>query len=289
MRRCAALMKSSDALVIPAVGPKLAPELFEGTALKVVQVTGAGVDRLDQAALTRLGIPVANVPGGSNSAVAEYVVTTASALLRRLSSADAELKAGNYAKFRARMVADNLAGIEGLQVGLIGFGTIGRAVAQAFIRMGAKVCTFDPAASSPSADVRAYAFDELLSTSDVVSLHVPLLPDTQNMIGARELSRMKPGAVLIQASRGGIVDEAALAASLTAGHLGGAAVDVYSTEPPAPDNPLFQLAGEAASRLILTPHIAGVTRQASAFLFRSAWQNVERVLVQQQPPLNRVY
>ncbi len=284
-----ALMKSSDALVIPAVGPKLAPELFEGTALKVVQVTGAGVDRLDQAALTRLGIPVANVPGGSNSAVAEYVVTTASALLRRLSSADAELKAGNYAKFRARMVADNLAGIEGLQVGLIGFGTIGRAVAQAFIRMGARVCTFDPAASSPSADVRSVALDELLSTSDVVSLHVPLLPDTQNMIGARELSRMKPGAVLIQASRGGIVDEAALAASLTAGHLGGAAVDVYSTEPPAPDNPLFQLAGEAASRLILTPHIAGVTRQASAFLFRSAWQNVERVLVQQQPPLNRVY
>ena len=284
-----ALMKSSDALVIPAVGPKLAPELFEGTALKVVQVTGAGVDRLDQAALTRLGIPVANVPGGSNSAVAEYAVTTASALLRRLSAADAELKAGNYAKFRARMVADNLAGIEGLQVGLIGFGTIGRAVAQAFIRMGARVCTFDPAASSPSADVRSVAFDELLSTSDVVSLHVPLLPDTQNMIGARELSRMKPGAVLIQASRGGIVDEAALAASLTAGHLGGAAVDVYSTEPPAPDNPLFQLAGEAASRLILTPHIAGVTRQASAFLFRSAWQNVERVLVQQQPPLNRVY
>ena len=98
--------------------------------------------------------------------------------------ADAEIKAGNYAKFRARMVADNLAGIEGLQVGLIGFGTIGRAVAQAFIRMGAKVCTFDPAASSPSADVRAVSLDELLSTSDVVSLHVPLLPATQNMIGA---------------------------------------------------------------------------------------------------------
>ena len=139
------------------------------------------------------------------------------------------------------MVADNLAGIEGLQVGLIGFGTIGRAVAQAFIRMGAKVCTFDPAASSPPADVRAVSLDELLSTSDVVSLHVPLLLATQNMIGARELSRMKPGAVLIQASRGGVVDEAALAASPSAGHLGGAAVDVYSTEPPAPDNPLLKL------------------------------------------------
>ncbi len=131
--------------------------------------------------------------------------------------------------------------------------------------------------------------DDLLGTSDVVSLHVPLLPATQNMIGERELARMKPGAVLIQASRGGIVDEAALAASLTAGHLGGAAIDVYSTEPPMPDNPLLKLTGEAASRLILTPHIAGVTRQASAFLFRSAWQNVERVLMGQQPPLNRVY
>ena len=286
----APLMKASDALVIPAVGPKLAPELFEGTSLRLVQVTGAGVDRLDQAALTRLGIPVANVPGGSNSAVAEYAVTTASLLLRRFAVADAEIKSGNYVKFRARMVADNLAGIEGLDVGLIGFGTIGRAVAQAFARMGARVCFFDPATSDAKGiDARPVSLDELLSTSDVVSLHVPLLPTTQNLIGARELARMKPGAVLIQASRGGIVDEAALAASLISGHLGGAAVDVYSAEPPSPDNPLLKLTGEAASRLLLTPHIAGVTRQASAFLFRSAWQNVERLLMHNQPPQNRVY
>jgi phosphoglycerate dehydrogenase-like enzyme len=99
---------------------------------------------------------------------------------------------------------------------------------------------------------------------------------------------MKKGAILIQAARGGIVDEAALADSLTAGHLGGAAVDVYATEPPAPDNPLLKVAGEAASRLLLTPHIAGVTRQSSAFLFRSAWQNVERVM-RGEPPLNRAY
>jgi len=286
----AGLMKSSDALVIPAVGPRLAPELFEGASLKFVQVTGAGVDRLDQAALRRLGIPVANVAGGSNSAVAEYAVTAASMLLRRFAWADAEIKAGNYAKFRGRIVADNLAGIEDLQVGLIGFGTIGRAVAQAFARMGAKVCFFDPAsADAKGLDARAMSLGELLATSDVVSLHVPLLPETRNLIGATELSRMKPGAVLIQASRGGIVDEAALAASLTSGHLGGAAVDVYATEPPAPDNPLLKLSGEAASRLLLTPHIAGVSRQASTTLFRAAWQNVERVLVQGQPPLNRVY
>src|SRR5438874_6364343 len=88
----ASLMKQSDALVVPAVGPKLAPELFDGATLKLVQVTGAGLDRLDQAALTTLGIPVANVPGGSNSAVAEYAVTTASMLLRRFAWADAEIK-----------------------------------------------------------------------------------------------------------------------------------------------------------------------------------------------------
>jgi phosphoglycerate dehydrogenase-like enzyme len=108
------------------------------------------------------------------------------------------------------------------------------------------------------------------------------------MIGAAQLARMKPGAVLIQASRGGVVDEAALAARLQSGELGGAAVDVYSTEPPPADNPLLALTGDAAQRLLLTPHIAGVTRQSSAFLFRSAWENVARVLIHGEPARNQV-
>jgi phosphoglycerate dehydrogenase-like enzyme len=94
--------------------------------------------------------------------------------------------------------------------------------------------------------------------------------------------------VLIQASRGGIVNEAALANSLKAGHLGGAAIDVYTAEPPAADNPLFALEGEAARKLLFTPHIAGVTRQSAQFLMRAAWQNVERVLLTKEPPLHRV-
>jgi phosphoglycerate dehydrogenase-like enzyme len=122
-----------------------------------------------------------------------------------------------------------------------------------------------------------------------VSLHVPLLPATRNLIGAAELAAMQPGAVLIQAARGGVVDEQALAEALRTGRLGGAAVDVYSAEPPPPDHPLLQLEGEAAERCLLTPHIAGVTRQSAAFLFRSAWQNVERVLVGGKLPLHRVY
>jgi phosphoglycerate dehydrogenase-like enzyme len=100
---------------------------------------------------------------------------------------------------------------------------------------------------------------------------------------------MKAGAVLIHASRGGVVDEAALAGYLQSDHLGGAAVDVYSTEPPDSDNPLLKIRGDAAQRLLLTPHIAGVTRQSASFLMRAAWQNVERVLVRNEPPLDRVY
>ena len=290
-------MKQAAALVIPAVGPKLPSALFEGAALKLVQVTGAGVDRLDEAALMRLGIPVANVPGASNSAVAEYAVTAAAMLLRRLAWAGTEIGQGNYVNFRSRMLADNLAGLEGLLVGIVGFGTIGVAVAGAFHRMGCRICFHDPAPRDPAAaqalGARSMSLAELLAAADVVTLHVPLIHETRGMIGDRELATMKPGAVLIQAARGGIVDEAALAAHLASGRLGGAAVDVYSTEPPGADNPLVALAGEGAGegarRLLLTPHIAGVTRQSSALLFRSAWQNVERVLVRGEPPLNRVY
>jgi phosphoglycerate dehydrogenase-like enzyme len=286
-------LKEAAALVIPAVGPKLAAGLFEGCRLELVQVTGAGVDRLDEAALRRLGIPVANVPGGSNSAVAEYAVTAASMLLRRLAWAHAEISQGNYVGFRNRMLADNLAGLEGLLVGIIGFGTIGAAVGHAFHRMGCRIGFFDPTPREPEAaralDARAMALADLLAAADVVTVHVPLVAQTRGMIGASEFATMKPGAILIQASRGGIVDEQALAAGLASGRLGGAAVDVYSVEPPTADHPLLALRGEAAHRLLLTPHIAGVTRQASLLLFRSAWRNVERVLVHGEPPHHRVY
>jgi len=287
------LMRAADALIIPAVGPRLAPALFEGGRLKLVQITGAGVDRLDRDAMVRLDIPVANVAGGSNGAVAEYAVTAAATLLRRFAWADAEIKAGNYAGFRARMVGNNLAGLEGVLVGIVGFGAIGMAVAKAFAASGCRVCYHDPAPRDAKAGeaigAEPMALNALLAAADVVSLHVPLLPATQGLIGERELALMKPGAVLIQASRGGVVDERALAAHLRSGRLGGAAVDVYSTEPPAADNPLLQLEDEAARQLLLTPHIAGVTRQSWGILFRSAWQNVERVLIGKQPPLNRVY
>ena len=286
-------LKTAHAMIIPAVGPKLPAALFEGTALKLVQVTGAGVDRIDPDAVKRHDIPVANIPGGSNNAIAEYVISSASLLLRRLAWADAEIKAGRYTQWRAQMIAANLAGIEDALIGIVGLGVIGLAVARLAQRSGCRVCYYDPASPNAAAaaelGAKSVSLDELLSAADVVSLHVPSLPSTAGLIGARELARMKPGAVLIQASRGGIVDEAALAAALQSGALAGAAVDVYSTEPPPADHPLFALEGEARNRILFTPHIGGITRQASTFLFRTAWHNVERVLVGGQPPLYRVY
>jgi phosphoglycerate dehydrogenase-like enzyme len=288
------LFRAAAALVIPAVGPKLPPALFDGARPKLIQVTGAGVDRLDREALVRLGIPVANVPGGSNAAVAEYATTMAALLLRRFAWASGEIRRGRYGEFRARMLTENLGGLDGLTVGVVGLGTIGLAVAHAFHRLGCRLAYYDPAPANAATAAAAIGAErvelrDLLASADVVTLHVPLLPTTQNLIGRDELRSTKPGAVLINAARGGIVDEAALAETLASGHLGGAAVDVFSTEPPAPDNPLLNLSGEAADRLILTPHIAGVTRQASALLFRSAWENVERVLIDGKPPQTRVY
>jgi phosphoglycerate dehydrogenase-like enzyme len=287
-----ALMKAARAVVMPAVGPKLPAALFEGTALKVVQITGAGVDRLDEAALKKLGIPVANVPGGSNSAVAEYVTACASVLLRRFAWSDAEIKKGNYVAFRNRMMADNLAGIDGATVGVVGMGVIGMAVAQAFHRLGCSIVYFDPALKDKSqADAmtaKALALDDLLKNSDVVTLHVPLIPATTNLIGTKQLALMKRDAVLINAARGGVVDEAALAQALSENRIAGAAVDVYSIEPATPDNPLLKLDGEAASRLLLTPHVAGVTRQSAAFLFKASWENVQNVL-NGKPVAHRVY
>ena len=282
------LMKQARALVIPAVGPKIPKVLFEGTSVKFVQVTGAGLDRLDLSLLKRLGITAANVPGGSNAAVAEYVITAASVLLRRFSWADAEIRAGNYRDFRARMLADNLAGIDGLTVGIVGFGTIGMAVAEAFSRRNCQLLFYDPAPPNPDAagalGARSVSLEELLKLADVITLHVPLISATQGLIGERELAMVKPEAILIQAARGGVVDEVALAASLNAGRLGGVAIDVYSSEPPDLHHPLLALKGEPARRVLFTPHIAGVTRQSTAFLFRCAWHNVARVLIENQRP-----
>ncbi len=287
-----ALLKKADALVIPAVGSKLPLDLFEDTRLQLVQVTGAGLDRVDAEGLRALGIALANVPGGSNEAIAEYALSCACALLRRFPQGSAEIRNGRYSAFRSSFIADNVDGLEGLLVGIVGLGIIGAAVARKFKLFGCRIAFFDPAPADPQVaialEAEALALEELFSRCDVVTVHVPLLPATTDLIDADVLSKAKKGLVLIQASRGGVVNEKALADALESGQLAGAAIDVYTSEPPAPDNPLLTLSDAAASRTILTPHVAGITRQSWAFLFRTAWENVTRVVVQNLPPSHAV-
>jgi phosphoglycerate dehydrogenase-like enzyme len=245
----AALIGRSDGMVIPAVGPKLDPDLFRDSRLKLVQVTGTGTDRVSLRALQRLGIAAANVPGGSNDALAEYVLATSLVLLRRLSRSTTKVRNGRYNTSRANMVASNLSGLRNVLVGIVGFGTVGSAVAAAFCAMGSRICFYDPVAkdNANATAAQSVSLDELLTMADVITVHVPLLPTTRNLIGADQLSKMKSGAILIDTSRGGVVDQAALAGQLRAGRLGGAAVDVYSEEPPPPDHPLLTLDGEGAA------------------------------------------
>jgi phosphoglycerate dehydrogenase-like enzyme len=287
------LLRQARALVIPAVGPALAPKLFRDTSLRLVQITGAGLDRVDQAVLADEGIALANVPGGSNAAVAEYVTANALALSRGFFAAIGPLRAGNYVSHRAAMIAASLSGLGGLTVGLVGLGTIGLAVAERCHAMGAKIAYHDPHPLRDSAaldriNAHPHTLDDLFAMSDIVSLHLPLIDSTRKLMNRARFGQLKPGAILINAARGGIVDETALADALREGRIGGAAVDVFATEPPAPDNPLLTLDAATSARLILTPHIAGVSRQASRHLFVQAWKNVTRVLVDDHPPHNAI-
>ncbi len=246
-------LADTRALVMPAVGPSLPAALFDGSRIELVQITGAGIDRLDADAMKAMGIVVANVPGGSSAAIAEYAVSGALMLLRRSFWADGALREGNYVDARRRMLSENLAGLEGLTVGVVGLGVIGMTVAQVFHGMGSKIIYHDPAPRDPKAAEQlgalALPLSELLARADIVTLHVPLLPSTESMIGERELGEMKAGAIFINSARGGVVDEAALVRHLVSGHLAGAAVDVYSSEPPTQDNPLFAAEKKVGRRL----------------------------------------
>lgn len=277
-------MLTADALVIPAVGRPPATSLFEHSAIRLVQVTGAGVDRVNVDDLAALGISLANTPGGSANAVAEYVIAAVSAFLRQLPGCTDAIRAGHYARHRARIISSGLDEIAGLTVGIVGLGAIGQVVAERCLELGAQVIHFDPASPGRVKGSRRVDMAGLLAGADVVSLHVPLTQSTRHLIGRTELEAMKPEAILVNAARGGVVDEMALARALEQGRIGGAVVDVFSKEPPTMDNPLLSLAGDAALRLILTPHIAGVTRRSWARMFRMAWDNVESFLCRGKGP-----
>jgi len=233
--------------------------LLEAAArLEVVGRLGVGLDNIDVPACAARNIAVYPASGANDLAVAEYVITAALLLLRRAWFATARVAAGEWP--RTELMGCELAG---KRLGLIGYGAIARVTARMARELGMSIAAYDPLLPTDAAawsGAQRQSLTELLGTSDVVSLHVPLTDATRNMIDARAIATMRRGAILVNAARGGIVDEAALCAALGSGHLGGAALDVFAREPVDAATGK-QFAG--VPNLILTPHIAGVTEESN--------------------------
>ena len=242
--------------------------------LKLVQLLSAGYDRVDIEAARRAGVPVCNNGGANSVAVSEHAMMLMLAVSRRLTWLHQNVVSGRW---RGNDVANTrLYELHGRTLGIVGLGTIGKKTARLAQAFGMAVQYYDIARlTEDQADalgVRFRLLDELLRTSDLVTLHVPLTPRTRHMIGAAELGLMKPAAYLINTSRGPVVDEVALHRALADGVIAGAGLDVFDQEPPAADNPLFRL-----PNVVLTPHYAGPTWDNQYSRFRNGFDNVQRV------------
>jgi phosphoglycerate dehydrogenase-like enzyme len=242
--------------------------------LKLVQVMSAGYEHVDLALAARHGVPVATFGDAMASVVAEHTLLLILAVYRRLLQLDAAVRSGAW-----RTSEPEVRELRGKRVGLIGLGYIGREVANRLRAFGAEVVYFSRHRHADVPNVTYLPLDELLATSDIVSLHVALAPSTRHLIGAPELGRMKSDGVLINTSRGPVVDQAALYTALSTGALAAAGLDVLDPEPPATDDPLLQL-----SNVVFTPHNAGQADAVWPRIVRTCFANVERV-ARGEPPL----
>lgn len=231
--------------------------LAAGKNLKVVGRLGVGLDNIDMDICLARGIKVFPATGANSLSVVEYVIGSAMTLLRGAYFANAAMVAGEFPK--TKLIGREIAG---KRLGLVGFGAIARDTAAHGRALGMTVAAYDPyvpADNAAWATAERLELDAVLSTSDVISIHLPLTPETKGLIGKDALARMKPDAILINAARGGIMDEAALVAALKGGKLGGAAIDVFAEEPLRGAGKLFA----DVPNLILTPHIAGNTVESN--------------------------
>ena len=248
--------------------------------LKLVQLLSAGYDKCDIESARRAGVPICNNGGANSVAVAEHTLMLMLAVCRRLIWQHQNVAAGRWRgnNWQEKHVYE----LEGKTLGIIGLGTIGKKVARLAQAFDMKVIYFDilrlNEAEEDAVGARFRLFDEVLALSDIVSLHVPLLPSTRHFISTRELGLMQRHAYLINTCRGPVVDEPALVTALSDGKIAGAGLDVFELEPPSPDNPLFTL-----ENVVLTAHLAGPTWENRAKRFRNAFDNVLRVHRGQAP------
>lgn len=261
-------------VVIVAAHPLSTEVLTAARRLRLVHHQGVGYqDTVPVAVLRERGIRLALTPEGTTVGVAEHTILLMLAVCKRLAFADAELRAGRWHINSLRPVSRELCG---MTIGYVGMGRIGQAVAERLKPFSTKGIYYDPISSISASreaelNLRRVAFEAVLAESDIVTLHLPLTDQTRHLIDAQAFSRMKTSAMIVNTSRGPIIDEAALCAALTSGRLAGAGLDVFETEPLPPDSPLIGM-----ENVVLTPHISAGTRDALVTKMRAIFDNLLR-------------
>lgn len=261
----------ADALIVRSATRVTKEMLARATSLKAVGRAGVGVDNIDVAAATDRGIAVFNAPGGNTIAAAELTMALLISVARRIPAAEASVRRGEWNRAAFKGVE-----LRGKTLGLIGAGRIGSEVAIRCQAFGMEVVAYDPYLSPTRADelnVELTGFDEVIERADFVSLHVPLTDETRGILGAGTLSRLKSTAFVVNASRGGVVDEVALAKALHDGEVAGAGLDVYEDEPLAAESPLRD-----APNLVLTPHLGASTEEAQVGVATEVAQKIRLLL-----------
>ncbi len=262
-------------VLLHVLEPVTDDHMADAPELQLIQKIGIGVNTIDLQAARARGIAVCNMPGTNSQAVAEQALALMLAALRRVPLFDRETRAGRgWAAELAHF--DNVGEIRGRAVGLVGYGAVAQRVAPPLHALGAHVLYTD-VVPNPDAKAEWRTFDGLLAESDIVSLHVPLTDETEGMLNAETIARMKPGAVLINTARGGLVDETALIEALRSGQLRAAGLDVYATEPADSVSPLFELPS-----VVATPHIAWLTPETVERSLGVALENCRRLSAGQE-------
>lgn len=249
-----AAVPEADALLVRSATTVDAEVLAAGTKLKIVARAGVGLDNVDVKAATARGVLVVNAPTSNIHSAAEHAVTLLLATARQIPAADASLKAHTW-----KRSSFNGTEIFGKTVGVVGLGRIGQLFAQRLAAFGTHIVAYDPyvsAARAAQLGIELLTLDELLGRSDFISVHLPKTPETAGLIGKEALAKTKPGVIIVNAARGGLIDEAALADAIRSGHVRGAGLDVFSTEP-CTDSPLFEL-----DQVVVTPHLGASTSEA---------------------------
>ena len=267
--RLAALLPEAEVL-LHVLKPATASIIAQAPRLKLIQKIGVGVNTIDLTAARARGVAVANMPGTNTPAVAETALLLMLAALRNLAGLDRACRAGRG--WEAGPALQEQAGeLRGRVVGLVGAGMVPQALVPMLHGLGARPVYWSRT-DHPELGIPRRDLDELIATADIVSLHLPLIPETERLIDGAALARMKPGAILVNTARGGLVDEAALVAALTSGHLRAAGLDVFAEEPVPPDNPLLAL-----DNVALMPHVAWLTPETLDRSLDLAVENMRRL------------